>query len=239
VIDNAESVSYSGIEGSLTVYGGGTGTDLFSVVSSPVGGVVLDGEDGSDTYTVHWGSLVGNVQIIDRGSSGTDKLALECAGTTFGSGTASNSGQTVTFSGIEQPPSPCTVSSASASSAAAAAATTSTSTTTVPFAGSAGASLGTATPAAASSGLVVRLLGAPKAGRVVWALANTTPDAVTYEWQLCKGKSCVTIAAGNAAGIRVRPEWVGKQLRVLVHARADGSRPAAVAAAKTPSLRRR
>src|SRR5439155_22177057 len=77
VIDNAESVSYSGIEGSLTVYGGGTGTDLFSVVSSPVGGVVLDGEDGSDTYTVHWGSLVGNVQIIDRGSSGTDKLALE------------------------------------------------------------------------------------------------------------------------------------------------------------------
>ena len=73
----------------------------------------------------------------------------------------------------------------------------------------------------------------------MWALANTTPDAVTYEWQLCKGKSCVTIAAGNAAGIRVRPEWVGKQLRVLVHARADGSRPAAVAAAKTPSLRRR
>jgi hypothetical protein len=239
VANRSESVSYSGIEGTVGVYGffddqpSGTGDDLFAVVSAPAGGVVLDGEDGSDAYTVHFGSLLGNVQIVDSGSAGSDLLAVECGGTTFGSGTLSNAGRTVSYSGVETlrscdaaPPASSAVTTATTATA-----TTSTGTTTTSAPAATPAPSGTRPPAGAAP-LVVQLLGAPFVGRTVWALANAAPDAVTYEWQLCKGKTCTALRAAKAAGIRIQAGWTGKQLRVVVRSRA------AAGTAKTAPLRR-
>ncbi len=124
VTRGAETVTYSGIE-ALTVNGGdgndtltingtgapttllgGNGDDAFVVNATGVPPLTLDGQEGSDSYTVNFGSLVGPVTIADTGTVGIDTLLVNgTAGddvivltdtTITGVGLG-----TVTFSGIE------------------------------------------------------------------------------------------------------------------------------------------
>ena len=120
-----EQVSYSGMEallvdagaendvitvngtGTTTTVRGGTGDDSFVVNANGLFTLTLDGQDGSDTYSIALGgTLLGPVVINDTGGTGSDKLLIQG---TPGDDVIilSNSGvvsgpNNVTFSGIEE-----------------------------------------------------------------------------------------------------------------------------------------
>jgi Ca2+-binding RTX toxin-like protein len=101
-----ETVNYAGIE-EVTVTGG-TGDDDITITSSAPGTLTVDGQAGSDTYTVNFGSLAGDVTVADsgppppdidtlvvNGTPGDDTIILTDSGVTGGGGAG------ITFSGIE------------------------------------------------------------------------------------------------------------------------------------------
>jgi hypothetical protein len=105
VTRGAEHVVYLGID-ALSVKGG-AGDDDLTVLSTSAAGVTLDGEGGSDAYTVDFGSLAGAVVVNDtgpltdtdtlrvNGTPGDDDLVLDATSITRGA-------ETVDYAGIEQ-----------------------------------------------------------------------------------------------------------------------------------------
>jgi len=105
VTRGAETVGYVAIE-DLAVKGG-AGDDDLTVLSTSAAGARLDGEQGSDAYTVDFGSLAGAVVVDDTGPptdtdtllvNGTpndDDLVLTATSVTRGA-------QTVSYAGIEE-----------------------------------------------------------------------------------------------------------------------------------------
>jgi Ca2+-binding RTX toxin-like protein len=113
-----ESISVSGMEGDDTFHvgpteplsawlsiGGWDGNDTYVVDAAAAGGLVLDGQNGSDTYTVHFGVPSRVVKAFDSGWTGSDRLAVDCAGTLLAPETATNGSQQVLYGGIEEAPS--------------------------------------------------------------------------------------------------------------------------------------
>jgi len=94
ITHEAETVNYFGIEeltldagagndtitvngtGAETLVLGGDGDDTFHVVANGNFTLTLDGEEGSDSYEIEIGALVGPVVINDTGASGTDTLLV-------------------------------------------------------------------------------------------------------------------------------------------------------------------
>lgn len=68
--------------GANTTIFGGSGDDTIVIDATVEGGVVLDGGDGSDTFIVELGSLLGPVIIEDSGNAAGDSDALIVQGTT-------------------------------------------------------------------------------------------------------------------------------------------------------------
>jgi RTX calcium-binding nonapeptide repeat (4 copies) len=105
VTRGGERVAYQQIE-DLAV-AAGAGDDDLTVLSTSAAGVRLDGEDGSDAYTVDFGSLAGPVEVNDsgpggdtdtllvNGTPGDDALVLAASSITRGA-------ETVNYFGIEQ-----------------------------------------------------------------------------------------------------------------------------------------
>ena len=105
VTRGSETVGYTAIE-DLAV-AGGAGDDDLTVLSTSAAGVRLDGEDGSDAYTVDFGSLAGPVEVNDSGPGGDtdtllvngtpadDELVLAASSITHGP-------ETVNYFGIEE-----------------------------------------------------------------------------------------------------------------------------------------
>jgi hypothetical protein len=115
----AETVSYGGMEdlvidagdgddeitvnGSQTTIRGGLGDDTFVVNANGSQGLDLDGQDGSDSYTLNFGELQGSLAVDDQGASGFDSVAV--VGTTGtdslvvngDSITRTESGETIAF----------------------------------------------------------------------------------------------------------------------------------------------
>src|SRR5262249_34715034 len=56
---------------------GGPGDDTIIITATFGNGVVLDGEDGSDSYVVLFGNLAGPVTVADSGTTGTDSLTVQ------------------------------------------------------------------------------------------------------------------------------------------------------------------
>ncbi|MCU0963084.1 MAG: PKD domain-containing protein, partial [Pirellulaceae bacterium] len=107
-----EHISYTGIEdvkikggpgqdkirklaGHTTILGGAD-DDTITVAAALEEGVFVDGEDGSDTYSILFGGLGGPVTVSDTGTTGSDSLAVY--GTT-GSDLITVDGQTITCGG--------------------------------------------------------------------------------------------------------------------------------------------
>lgn len=67
---------------------GGTQGDTFVVNAKGAGTLQLDGEGGSDNYSVNLGSITGTVAIVDSGTNGTDTATIN--------GTSANDTLTVT-----------------------------------------------------------------------------------------------------------------------------------------------
>src|SRR5262249_19673664 len=63
------------VNGQVFVAGLG-GDDTISVSAALAGGLILDGQGGSDSYTVNFGHLAGTVQVIDDGAVGTDTVTV-------------------------------------------------------------------------------------------------------------------------------------------------------------------
>jgi uncharacterized delta-60 repeat protein len=89
----AETVNYAGVEG-LTVNGaggndvlddlrsnttllGGAGDDTVIVRATLAGTLLVDGQDGSDNFLIHLGSLLGAVSLTDSGTTGTDRVTIQ------------------------------------------------------------------------------------------------------------------------------------------------------------------
>ena len=86
---------------SQTTILGGDGDDNIIVEGNGPHGLLIDGQNGSDTYNIQLGSLQGPITVNDQGTSGTDALtvtgtsgddAIQLTGGTVTSGT-----QTITF----------------------------------------------------------------------------------------------------------------------------------------------
>ena len=52
-----------------TTLGGGDGNDIFAISGTGAGTLAVDGQNGSDSYTVNFGNLLGLVSISDSGTS--------------------------------------------------------------------------------------------------------------------------------------------------------------------------
>lgn len=94
ITHEAETVDYFGIEeltldagagndtitvngtGAETLVLGGDGDDTFHVVANGNFTLTLDGQEGSDSYEIEIGALIGPVVINDTGTSGTDTLLV-------------------------------------------------------------------------------------------------------------------------------------------------------------------
>jgi uncharacterized delta-60 repeat protein len=75
VIRNGTPLGTFVVTGQVRVFGG-AGDDNFTVTAAPAGGIVIDGQEGSDTYTVDFGDLAGAVMVQDGGSAVTDALTV-------------------------------------------------------------------------------------------------------------------------------------------------------------------
>jgi len=105
---NGTTLPLFSADGQLFVYGG-DGADTITVDAAPTGGILLDGQDGDDSYTVTFGDLAGTVAVADSGAAGLDSLTVN--GTTGNDTlTVSKNGtvtrgapvvETVTFTGVE------------------------------------------------------------------------------------------------------------------------------------------
>ncbi|MBI3464477.1 MAG: cadherin-like domain-containing protein, partial [Planctomycetes bacterium] len=62
--------------GADTTILGGPGNDVVIITASLYGQLMVDGQEGSDTYTIALGSLLGTVTVTDTGVSGTDILTV-------------------------------------------------------------------------------------------------------------------------------------------------------------------
>jgi hypothetical protein len=104
VTRGTETVGYQQIE-DLAVTGG-AGEDELLVLSTSTAGARLDGEEGSDDYTVNFGSLAGAVQVDDSGA-GADFDTLLVNGTmgmdvlVLSAGLITRDTETVSYAGIE------------------------------------------------------------------------------------------------------------------------------------------
>lgn len=62
---------------SFAMVEGGAGNDAFNVTSTALGNVILDGQDGSDSYTATIAEISRRfVRVIDSGATGTDRFQL-------------------------------------------------------------------------------------------------------------------------------------------------------------------
>jgi uncharacterized delta-60 repeat protein len=73
VVLNGASLGTFVVPGTTRAYGL-NGGDNFTVDTNPGAGLVLDGQDGGDTYTVNFGGVVGTVSVVDGGAAGNDRL---------------------------------------------------------------------------------------------------------------------------------------------------------------------
>ena len=91
-----QTVAYSGVERPTLAAGdgddyirdygasailGGPGNDTIIIDATLPGNVLIDGEDGSDTFIVNCGNLVGAVQVTDSGTSSSEVNSLAIQGT--------------------------------------------------------------------------------------------------------------------------------------------------------------
>jgi len=87
--------------GADTAILGGPGNDTIVITATAGGGVVVDGQEGSDTYEIRLGSLAGPVTVNDQGSTGTDTMNV--VGTSgndaiaLSGGEVTSGGQTIVF----------------------------------------------------------------------------------------------------------------------------------------------
>jgi parallel beta-helix repeat protein len=66
--------------GANTTILGGAGNDTIIINATSGNGVYCDGGDGSDSYVVQFGSLLGLVTIADSGNSGRDSVTVQSSG---------------------------------------------------------------------------------------------------------------------------------------------------------------
>src|SRR5262249_14460450 len=110
-LNNEPAQTYT-VPGTILV-SGGDGIDTITVSATGASGLTVDGQNGSDIYTVNLGNLAGTVTVVDSGAE-TDHDTLLVNGTTAGDDLtisnfvqwrpAGSSGpylETVNFSGIE------------------------------------------------------------------------------------------------------------------------------------------
>lgn len=84
-----------------------------------------------------------------------------------------------------------------------------------------------------------RLLGAAKVGRRLRVLPpawSRTPASVRYQWEVCGTQRCVSIGGATAPGLRLRPPFAGKRVRVRATGVFEGRR---VESTSAPVLVRR
>ena len=82
--DRVENVTVDGgrggdtiiIRGSQTTILGGEGDDTLLVEGNGPDGLLLDGQEGSDAYSIYFGKLVGTVAVGDSGTTGSDALTV-------------------------------------------------------------------------------------------------------------------------------------------------------------------
>jgi ELWxxDGT repeat protein/VCBS repeat-containing protein len=72
---NGTTLPLFSADGQLFVYGG-DGLDTITLDAAPSGGILLDGQDGDDSYTVTFGDLAGPVAVSDTGATGSDTLTI-------------------------------------------------------------------------------------------------------------------------------------------------------------------
>jgi CSLREA domain-containing protein len=75
-VDAGEGDDLITIQGSQTTVLGGAGSDRFVVEGNGPHGLLLDGQEGSDAYEVHFGNLTGAVTVADSGATGSDTATV-------------------------------------------------------------------------------------------------------------------------------------------------------------------
>jgi Ca2+-binding RTX toxin-like protein len=96
LIGNESTVVLKGYGGDDAITVNGSDSTLWSMA---------DGGEGSDSYVVRFGALRQVFEIGDTGTSGSDSVSVDCAGTTLEPDRAVNGAQVVTWTGIETLPS--------------------------------------------------------------------------------------------------------------------------------------